>query len=124
MAVVSNSTAHEVALNMAATGLDRILPLQISCADLEHGKPAPDGYLLAARKLGVSPADRLVVEDSLVDARSGRAACMAVLYHPRFSLSDRAALPAGVVYLPPDGEPGPVIEDFLADPALLRALAP
>lgn len=43
--------------------------------DVERGKPNPDAYLLAARRLGVSPADCLVFEDSrpgvLAGIRSG-----------------------------------------------------
>jgi HAD superfamily hydrolase (TIGR01509 family) len=39
-----------------------------------HSKPDPEGYLLAASKLGVAPKDCLVVEDSLQGIQAGLAA--------------------------------------------------
>ena len=41
---------------------------------VERGKPDPEGYLLAAKTLGVDPADCLVVEDSEPGLAAGRAA--------------------------------------------------
>lgn len=41
---------------------------------VEHGKPAPDPYLLAAARLGVDPADCLAVEDSPTGVQSAVAA--------------------------------------------------
>ena len=46
---------------------------------VEHGKPAPDLFLLAAEKMGVKPRDCLVIEDSLNGIRAARAAGMEVL---------------------------------------------
>ena len=43
---------------------------------IEHGKPAPDIYLLAAQRLGVDPADCIGVEDSMSGVRSIHAAGM------------------------------------------------
>jgi sugar-phosphatase len=43
------------------------------------GKPDPEGYLLAARLLGVAPEDCLVVEDAPAGIEAGRAAGMRVL---------------------------------------------
>jgi HAD superfamily hydrolase (TIGR01509 family) len=36
----------------------------LKAADVERSKPAPDLFLLAARQMGIAPADCLVVEDS------------------------------------------------------------
>ena len=47
--------------------------------DVAHGKPAPDPYLLGARRLGVDPARCLVVEDAPAGLLSGRAAGCATL---------------------------------------------
>lgn len=44
--------------------------------DIVHSKPAPDIFLLAARKLGVSPSECLVIEDSSAGVRAGKAAGM------------------------------------------------
>jgi mannitol-1-/sugar-/sorbitol-6-phosphatase len=42
--------------------------------DVTHGKPAPDCFLLGAQRLGVDPADCLVVEDAPAGLAAGRAA--------------------------------------------------
>jgi sugar-phosphatase len=49
----------------------------VAAEDVERGKPAPDPFLLGARKLGVAPADCLVFEDTLAGLRSAAAAGMA-----------------------------------------------
>ncbi len=46
---------------------------------VEHGKPAPDLFLLAAERMGAAPADCLVVEDSVAGVQAGVAAGMRVL---------------------------------------------
>ena len=45
-------------------------------ADVEHGKPAPDMFLLAAEKLGIAPADCLVFEDGQAGIDAANAAGM------------------------------------------------
>jgi sugar-phosphatase len=42
--------------------------------DVARGKPDPEGYVAAARLLGVEPAEALVVEDSPPGVEAGRAA--------------------------------------------------
>lgn len=44
--------------------------------DVKHPKPAPDLFLLAAEKMGADPAKCLVMEDSLVGVKAGKAANM------------------------------------------------
>ena len=51
----------------------------ISADDVQRGKPAPDGYLLAAERLGVAPAECIVVEDTPPGIAAGRAAGATVL---------------------------------------------
>lgn len=51
-------------------------PVLVTRDQLERGKPAPDGYLIAAQRLGVEPSDCIVVEDTSVGIESGRAAGM------------------------------------------------
>lgn len=46
----------------------------VTADDVTHGKPAPDGYLQAAERLGVPPERCVVVEDSAPGVRAGRAA--------------------------------------------------
>ena len=56
-----------------------------------NGKPAPDIYLEAARRLNVDPKDCLVFEDALSGVRSGKAAgCYVVaIPDPRFSEEEK-----------------------------------
>jgi len=49
-------------------------PLLITVDDVRAGKPAPEGYLLAARRLGATIERCLVVEDSIPGLAAGRAA--------------------------------------------------
>ena len=46
----------------------------LSGEDITHGKPAPDVYLLAAERHGVTPAEMLVLEDSQIGCRAAVAA--------------------------------------------------
>jgi sugar-phosphatase len=60
---------------IAAAGLP-VPEVLVAAEDVERGKPAPDPFLLGARKLGVAPADCLVFEDTLAGLRSAAAAGM------------------------------------------------
>ncbi|AKP00063.1 haloacid dehalogenase superfamily, subfamily IA, variant 3 with third motif protein having DD or ED (plasmid) [Marinovum algicola DG 898] len=116
MALVSNSTAEEVAFCLRTTGLDTLLTTVVTRADVAQGKPAPEGYLLAARRLGVAPQQCLVVEDSPTGAAAGCAAGMQVIYHPQFP---DPSPPPGARYVAPDQPPVPLIETFLTQKDLL-----
>jgi mannitol-1-/sugar-/sorbitol-6-phosphatase len=78
--VVAVATSCELPLAEArldATGLLR--PDVLVTADqVARGKPAPDPYVLAAQRLGVDPADCLVVEDAPSGIEAARAAGMTV----------------------------------------------
>ncbi|MBV8284683.1 MAG: HAD-IA family hydrolase [Candidatus Eremiobacteraeota bacterium] len=54
-------------------------PVLITADDVLRNKPAPDGYLLAAERLGVSPDRALVVEDTLQGIAAAREAGMDVV---------------------------------------------
>ena len=47
-----------------------------SADQVEHGKPAPDLYLLAARSFALKPANCIVIEDSTLGIRAAAAAGM------------------------------------------------
>jgi beta-phosphoglucomutase len=73
MAVVSSSNRHEIEPPLIRAGIrHRFEALVCGSEEVERLKPAPDPYILAARKLQVENA--LVVEDSDAGERSGRAA--------------------------------------------------
>jgi HAD superfamily hydrolase (TIGR01509 family) len=94
MAVVSNSTRAEVDLALAAIGLDRLLPVTVSRADVARGKPDPEGYLAAAARLSVPAAACVVIEDSSTGVAAGLAAGMTTVFHPQ---DPALAAPAGAL---------------------------
>jgi sugar-phosphatase len=51
----------------------------ITAEMVERGKPAPDGYLLAAQQLGAAPQDCIVLEDAVSGVAAGKAAGMRVI---------------------------------------------
>ncbi len=78
-------------LDLIVTALDKlelatVLKAVASSDEVGLGKPAPDVYLLAAKRLGVEPARCIVVEDSLNGVRAGRAAGMTVVLVPNASV--------------------------------------
>lgn len=63
IAVASSGMGRIVHQTLTATGLIGLFDVIVTADDVTHGKPAPDLFLLAAEKLGVSPADCIVYED-------------------------------------------------------------
>ncbi|HEX2413628.1 MAG TPA: HAD-IA family hydrolase [Thermoleophilaceae bacterium] len=90
-AVVTGGTPVLALARMDAAGLPRPLTL-LTFDDVERGKPAPDGYLAAAERLGAEPADCLVVENAPAGVAAGRSAGATVLAvltsHPPEELAD------------------------------------
>jgi sugar-phosphatase len=75
-AIVTSAPRLLAEARIAAAGLP-IPDVLVAAEDVERGKPAPDPFLLGARKLGVLPADCLVFEDTLAGLKSAAAAGMA-----------------------------------------------
>ena len=77
--VVSGSCRAELVEAIALLGIGDQLRTYYGCEDYSRGKPAPDGYLAAARHLGVEPSACVVFEDSEAGIASGLAAGMRVV---------------------------------------------
>jgi HAD superfamily hydrolase (TIGR01509 family) len=82
------SSAHPAVIEAAlrAVGLAGCFRAVVSADDVAEGKPAPDVYLEAARRLGIAADRCLVVEDSLNGVLAGRAAGMTVVLVPNASV--------------------------------------
>jgi HAD superfamily hydrolase (TIGR01509 family) len=82
------SSAHRAVIDAAlhASGTSETFRVIVSSDEVAHGKPAPDVYLEAARRLGADPATCLVVEDSFNGVRAARAAGMTVVLVPNRSI--------------------------------------
>jgi HAD superfamily hydrolase (TIGR01509 family) len=98
LASSSNREVFEAVLELA--GLADCFEATVSSEEVERGKPAPDVYLEAARRLGVAPKRCAAVEDSHAGIRSARSAGMRVVAIPNASYppdDDALALADAVV---------------------------
>jgi HAD superfamily hydrolase (TIGR01509 family) len=86
LAVASSAHREVIDAALAATGLLASFGVIVSSDEVSHGKPAPDVYLEAARRLGLAPDRCLVIEDSLNGVLAGRAAGMTVVLVPNHSV--------------------------------------
>ena len=77
-AVVTAGTSDVACARMRAAGLT-IPKVLVSASDVQAGKPDPEGYLTAARRLSSRPGDCVVIEDAPVGITAGRAAGATVL---------------------------------------------
>ncbi|GAA2929386.1 MULTISPECIES: HAD family hydrolase [Streptomyces] len=85
MAVASGSSPEAIEAVLSGTGLDAYLRTVVSADEVAHGKPAPDVFLEAARRLGAEPAGCVVLEDAAPGAAAAHAAgmrCIAIPYVP------------------------------------------
>jgi HAD superfamily hydrolase (TIGR01509 family) len=78
-AIVTGSSRAEARQALTALGVVDAFRIVLASEDYVRGKPAPDGYLAAAARLGAAPADCLVIEDSAAGIAAGRAAGMTVV---------------------------------------------
>jgi HAD superfamily hydrolase (TIGR01509 family) len=108
-----NALAHSYILGLASSAnrevIDAVLDgaaiterfaTTISSEEVERGKPAPDVYLEAARRMGVDPTTCAAVEDSTNGLRAAHAAGMVVIATPNHAFppaADALALAAVVV---------------------------
>jgi HAD superfamily hydrolase (TIGR01509 family) len=86
--------------------LDVVFPVVVCAADVSRAKPDPEGYLLAAAKLGAEPGQCIALEDSLNGVRAAEAAGYRTV-----------AVPSVV---PVPEQPGRVVLDSLAGVTLAQ----
>ncbi|MEW2632936.1 HAD family phosphatase [Streptomyces sp. NPDC048389] len=83
MAVASGSSRAAIEAVLAGTGLAAHIAVTVSAEEVGRGKPEPDVFLEAARRLDAAPHDCVVLEDAPPGAAAARAAgmrCIAVPY--------------------------------------------
>jgi HAD superfamily hydrolase (TIGR01509 family) len=81
-AVVSGSTRESVVNTLTAVHLLDRFNILVGSEDYERSKPAPDAFLVAAARLGISPKDCLVFEDTAMGIQAATAAGMASVRVP------------------------------------------
>ncbi|MFV2117463.1 HAD family hydrolase [Streptomyces sp. Act-28] len=100
LAVASGSSRAAIEAVLAGTGLTGYFRVLVSAEEVPRGKPEPDVFLEAARRLGADPADCVVVEDAPPGAEAAHAAgmrCIAVPYVPA-TVDAPAFLRAGLLF--------------------------
>jgi len=111
LASSSNREIIDLVLELAPFGGS--FAVTVSSEEVAHGKPAPDVYLEAARRLGAEPARCVAIEDSSNGLRAAAAAAMAVIAvpNPHYPPSAGAlALAAVRVTVPGDVTPALVVQ--------------
>ena len=82
LAVASSSNRELIDAVLARLEVTDSFEVTVSSEEVARGKPAPDVYLEAARRLGVVPARCLAIEDSASGIRAAYAAGMRVIAYP------------------------------------------
>jgi HAD superfamily hydrolase (TIGR01509 family) len=91
LGLASSSNRPLIDAALATAGLAACFTATVSSEEVARGKPAPDVYLEAARRLGVEPHACAAVEDSHGGIRSAKAAGMHVIVFPNRSYPPDAA---------------------------------
>jgi HAD superfamily hydrolase (TIGR01509 family) len=99
LGLASSSNRELIDLVLRVSGLERWFAATVSSEEVPRGKPAPDVYLEAARRLGVPPGRCAAVEDSENGIRSAKAAGMRVVAipNPQYPPAEDALAAADVV---------------------------
>jgi HAD superfamily hydrolase (TIGR01509 family) len=99
LGLASSSNRELIDLVLRVSGLERWFAATVSSEEVERGKPAPDVYLEAARRLNVAAERCAAVEDSENGIRSAKAAGMRVVAipNPRYPPAEDALAAADVV---------------------------
>lgn len=81
-AVVSGGRRNSVVQSLTTVNLLDRFETIVGAEDYQNSKPAPDAFLLGAKRLGVAPADCLVFEDTDLGIQAATAAGMASVRVP------------------------------------------
>jgi HAD superfamily hydrolase (TIGR01509 family) len=100
LGLASSSNRELIDLALELLGVEHLFTATVSSEEVARGKPAPDVYLEAARRLGVDPTTAAAVEDSHNGILSAKAAGMRVIAIPNAHFPpDEDALAAADVVL-------------------------
>jgi HAD superfamily hydrolase (TIGR01509 family) len=99
LGLASSSNRELIDLVLDLLGVAPLFTATVSSEEVPRGKPAPDVYLEAARRLGVDPGRAAAVEDSHNGILAAKAAGMSVLAIPNshFPPGDNALAQADAV---------------------------
>lgn len=87
-AIGSSGEPERILFSLGQVGLVGCFDALCSATEVEHGKPAPDLFLLAARRLNIPPAQCAVVEDSPYGIRGAKSGGMYAIGYTSTHTSD------------------------------------
>ena len=91
-ALGSSAPIENIQLVTRELGIENLFQAIVSGREVKEGKPSPQGFLLAADKLGVKPQNCIVIEDAIAGvkaAKRGGMRCLAVTNtNPKASLAE------------------------------------
>jgi HAD superfamily hydrolase (TIGR01509 family) len=93
--VASSGTHERIHHSLDLTGLlERFDGRIFSASDVQHGKPAPDLFLLAARQMGIAPERCVVIEDSPLGIEAAGRAGMASIGFAALQAAEKLGTPS------------------------------
>lgn len=101
-ALATNSDEPYASLCLNAAGIASEFPVLVTRDQVHAGKPAPDVFLEAARRLGVAPGECLALEDSPTGLESCASAGMIPVWVPPLHMRGRAHSQLSGVWIFPD----------------------
>jgi beta-phosphoglucomutase len=106
MAIASSGPDANISLVLDALKIRRFFPAVVTGFDVQHGKPHPQCFLLAAERIGVPPARCVVIEDAPAGIEAARRAGMRSVAltssHPKEALQDADRVVHSMPDLTPD----------------------
>jgi beta-phosphoglucomutase len=90
LAVATSADEVKMRINLKETGLsEKLFDVLVNGLEVQNKKPHPEIYLLAAKRLGLDPANCLVVEDAISGMKAAKAAgCKCLAITSSFSAHD------------------------------------
>ncbi len=92
MAIASSAPVENIQLIARGLGIDSYFQAIVWGREVMEGKPSPQGFLLAAQKLGIEPGNCIVIEDAVAGVAAAKSAgmkCLAVTTtHPKEKLKE------------------------------------
>jgi len=79
VAIATGGSRESTDMTLEKTGLAEYFDIVITSSDVANGKPDPEIFLLAAKRLGIKAHNCLVIGDSVNDILGGKAAGMKVI---------------------------------------------
>ena len=112
LAVATSTRGERARIKLERSGIDHFFKHVITSSDVTHAKPAPDLYLLAAKRLGIPPGECIALEDSEFGVRAASAAGLRVIHVPDLVPASEFSRSLATV-VSSIGEARPLIASFL-----------